>query len=214
MSVSVVIPAYNEAETIGSVISACIGARLVKEVLVVSDGSTDATVDVARKSGAEVIELQDNVGKGQALLQGVLASTYDVVVFLDADLKGISSIHIDNLVEPVVSGACDMMIGLRDRSWFYRIMGKFLIKISGERVLHKSLFLGLPERYIRGFQVESALNLHVRRVGGTVCSMVMHGVTMRKKYHKNSLMRALWQYVKMWYAICAVYITFNFIHEK
>ncbi|GHS91756.1 dolichol-phosphate mannose synthase [Planctomycetales bacterium] len=86
MKVAILIPAYNEAAYIGDVVAQC--RERVPELLVFDDGSTDATVAVARAAGAEVVAHARNLGKGQTLFDGLnlLAERgYDAVLCLDAD---------------------------------------------------------------------------------------------------------------------------------
>ena len=86
VSVSVVLPAYNEAATIGDVVR---GARRVtpnlREVLVIDDGSVDGTAAVARDAGATVISHPRNLGKGEAVRSGWRAASGGILLFLDAD---------------------------------------------------------------------------------------------------------------------------------
>jgi dolichol-phosphate mannosyltransferase len=88
-SISVIIPARDEAERIGPVLAAMVGAPGVHEVLVVDDQSADATAVIARAAGATVVAgapLRDGwAGKAWALQQGIEAATGDWVVTLDAD---------------------------------------------------------------------------------------------------------------------------------
>ncbi|HKQ61855.1 MAG TPA: glycosyltransferase family 2 protein [Candidatus Polarisedimenticolaceae bacterium] len=86
MSVSVVIPAFNEAEVIGTVIGdirAVLGAEA--EIIVVDDGSTDGTADMARSAGARVVRHPDNIGNGAAVKAGIRASRGERVVLMDGD---------------------------------------------------------------------------------------------------------------------------------
>jgi glycosyltransferase involved in cell wall biosynthesis len=83
--ITLLIPAYNEENGIGPVLEAVKSLGLPGEILVVDDGSTDRTFEVARASGVEVIRHDVNRGYGQALKSGILASQYDIIVITDAD---------------------------------------------------------------------------------------------------------------------------------
>ena len=93
MKVSVIIPAYNEGARIQKVISAVKKAVLPSETVVVSDGSTDDTVEIASAEGINVVELPQNQGKGAAMKAGVSSTDAEIYVFIDADLV-LSLIHI------------------------------------------------------------------------------------------------------------------------
>lgn len=84
--VSVVVPARNEAGTVGPIVQALCGVRGVIEVVVVDDGSTDTTATVAQAAGARVVAATGGPGKGSAMQDGVAVAEGDIVVFCDADL--------------------------------------------------------------------------------------------------------------------------------
>lgn len=110
--VSAVIPAHNEEEHVSRVVDAAEKSEYVDEVIVVDDGSEDNTA--AEVSGrAKVVQLDQNRGKGYALMKGTEAAKGDIVVFLDADLKNISGEKIDNLVKPIREA--DFVIAKFDR---------------------------------------------------------------------------------------------------
>jgi glycosyltransferase involved in cell wall biosynthesis len=109
--ITAILPAYNEQVSIGSII---IGTKKrVDRVIVVDDGSTDKTKEIAEIAGAEVIKHPQNMGKGAALETGfnALAET-DVVVTIDADGQHNPS-EIPKLVAPIVNGEADLVNGSR-----------------------------------------------------------------------------------------------------
>lgn len=104
--VSVCIPARNEAPTVGAVVAVAVslaGIGLIDEIVVVDDGSTDATAAVAASAGAEVVAADGGPGKGQALRSALEATSGDIVVFVDADVVDFAPRFIGNLVEPLLS---------------------------------------------------------------------------------------------------------------
>jgi glucosyl-3-phosphoglycerate synthase len=106
--ISVVIPALNEAETIASVVRLACGARGVREVIVVDDGSIDGTPELARAAGATVIR-STMLGKGASLEDGLRAAQCGVIVYLDADLVGLREDLIERLTAPILEGATDFV---------------------------------------------------------------------------------------------------------
>ena len=83
---SIIIPAYNECEVIGSVLDQILALDLDAEVIVVNDGSTDATSDVAgTRRGVRVIEHPYNIGNGAAIKTGIRAARGDVILMMDGD---------------------------------------------------------------------------------------------------------------------------------
>jgi glycosyltransferase involved in cell wall biosynthesis len=143
--ISCVICAYNEADRIGHVLKAVSGHPLLHEIIVVDDGSTDATLaKAAAFADITIISLWPNGGKTQALATGVAAASGDYVMLLDADLDGLTAAEVSKLAAPVLAGEADSSISLRgDSLGVYRAMG--LDFVSGERVLPRALF-GDPAR--------------------------------------------------------------------
>jgi glycosyltransferase involved in cell wall biosynthesis len=109
--VSVVIPTYNEAQSIGRVL-ADIPAGIVEQVLVVDSDSTDGTAQIALQMGAEVLR-EPRRGYGRACLTGLAAvNAPDVVVFLDGDYSDRPA-EMPRLLEPLREGRADIVIGSR-----------------------------------------------------------------------------------------------------
>jgi glycosyltransferase involved in cell wall biosynthesis len=108
--ISVIIPAFNEERAIGRVIDEI--PNTVSEVIVVDNGSTDATAAIAQLRGAVVVH-EPTRGYGQACLRGLSAlSDTDIVVFLDGDYSDFPE-EMPALYEPIVSGAADLVVGSR-----------------------------------------------------------------------------------------------------
>jgi glycosyltransferase involved in cell wall biosynthesis len=180
-----VIPAWNEAETVGAVVYAALDARLVDDVVVVDNASTDDTADVAAYHGARVV-YEPTAGKGEAMRAGVGAATdADVIVFLDADLVGLRPDHIDGLVAAVVSGDTDMACGLFDRGPVANpIFLEGLPVLTGQRALRRQLFDQLDLKDVQGYRVEAALNSLVAQQGLRRCDQVLPGLWHRTKEEK------------------------------
>ena len=111
--ISVIIPAYNEDQSIGKVVDA-IPKGLVSNVIVVSNTSTDNTVEVAKKAGAIVLE-ENRKGYGWACLLGIEKANdlkTEIVVFLDGDFSDYPE-EIPDVVAPIIENDVDLVIGSR-----------------------------------------------------------------------------------------------------
>ena len=157
MTLTCIIPAYNEAARIAAVLKAVLDHPMINEIIVVDDASADGTAAVV--SGfpkAQLIALPRNGGKTAALIHGLAAATGDLILLVDADLVGLAPHHLSALIAPVRDGRADISISLRDNAPFlWRWIG--LDYISGERVLRKSLLASQTEALQRlpkfGFEV-------------------------------------------------------------
>jgi len=109
--ITAIIPAYNEELAIGSVVIGTL--KYVDQVMVIDDGSTDQTAEIAERAGAEVIKLPENMGKGSAIKTGFLAvKDADIIVTIDADGQH-SPQEIPKLIKPITDGNADMVNGSR-----------------------------------------------------------------------------------------------------
>jgi glycosyltransferase involved in cell wall biosynthesis len=208
-SVTAVIPAWNEARTIGAVVYAALDARLVDDVVVVDNASTDTTGAVATAHGARVV-FERTHGKGEAMRTGVAASPHaGVIVFLDADLVGLRPEHVDDLVGAVVHGGAGMACGLFDRGPLVnRVFLGVLPVLTGQRAVRRDLFDQLVAGDLHGYRVEAALNSLVARRGMVRHDRVMSGLWHRTKEEKLAspvlghatkvamLASACWSYVR------------------
>ncbi len=155
--ISVVIPAYNEAERIESTISTLQHVLLDMnfELIVVDDGSKDETGSIAAKLGAKVIQLPVNRGKGTAMNQGVRSAKGEIILLVDADL-GESVAVIKSLLDPVLKDEADLSIAhfsqVRRKGGFGLVKGlshhglylctgnRYYSPISGQRAMRRQVF--------------------------------------------------------------------------
>ncbi|MDB5739437.1 MAG: glycosyl transferase [Alphaproteobacteria bacterium] len=160
LNVSCIIPAYNEEARIAGVLGAVARHPLIDEVIVVDDGSTDATAAmVSRFPQVRLIVKPINQGKSAAVCDGIRASRGAIILLLDADLTGLSPEHLTNLVVPVAGGAADFSISLRGNALLpWRWIG--LDYVSGERVLHRDVLAGHLDQIamLPGFGLEVYMN--------------------------------------------------------
>ena len=191
MGTTAIVAAYNEEKTIAAVLLALTSSPLIDEVIVVSDGSEDATVDIARTfERVRTVALRENHGKGFAMAVGVANASNDVLFFCDGDMYNVTEEHIAALVTPVQRGECDMNIGVRDRGEvanFMHLKMKFGPILSGIRVMRRQVFETVPPQYQAHYKIEAALNLFCASAGYRQKETVIFGLDHVIKESKRGL---------------------------
>lgn len=200
--VAAIVPAYNEAETLADVLAVLKSVPMVDEVLVVSDGSTDETVDIARRMGVKTVHLRRNYGKALAMSMGVAHTRAEVVLFVDGDILNLSGYLLAQLVEPVLEGRADMMVGIRHRGWLLDVIHRtFGPLLSGIRCLRREIFEAVPDEYLKGFTVETALNWAASRMGMRIGTVVMHDLRHVVKERKRGVVDGMRSRYRMFRAV-------------
>jgi glycosyltransferase involved in cell wall biosynthesis len=113
-AVSVIIPALNEEEPIAGVVREVAATSIPVEIIVVDNGSTDATAERAREAGARVVKAPRGYGRACAAGVAALRPQCEIVVFLDGDGSDCPG-FMNQLVDPIASGTHDFVIGSRTR---------------------------------------------------------------------------------------------------
>jgi glycosyltransferase involved in cell wall biosynthesis len=137
--ISLVIPAFNEAQTIEALLTRVAELRLDSEMIVVDDGSTDDTGAIlegldGQMPGLRVIRLPRNLGKGAAVREGIAASTGDIVLIQDADLE-YDPADIPRLIGPLQDGRADVVYGTRLRGGSQPQRAHMFWHYAGNRML-------------------------------------------------------------------------------
>jgi glycosyltransferase involved in cell wall biosynthesis len=215
------VTAYNEAETIGAVVRVLRASPGIDRVHVLDDASTDATAEVARAAGAAVRTLPVRVPVGEALRLGAegVAEPDALLFFCDADLIGLRPDHVADVLAPVLGGAAQMSVGVKDSfpltpwtatavatrlfgaaradaviSWVVRrVCLRHGLLLGGERVLPRAMFLEAYDsnRTSSGYGLVIVLNAFVARRGGRTAATFLRGCTHREKFQKWTVRDAL-----------------------
>lgn len=210
MYVTAIIPAYNEEQTIGNVIDCIKQVDKVKKIIVVSDGSTDRTAEIARAAGVDVIELAENVGKGGAIKAGVNECGTEAILFLDADLIGLREQHVINLIEPVIQNEADMTIGIfKNGRRVTDLAQKVTPYLSGQRAIKKSVIDRIPNIDITRYGVEVALTKYVDKFSIRVKEVTLEDMTHVTKEEKLGLIRGMHARLKMYWDIVKILSSYN-----
>jgi polyisoprenyl-phosphate glycosyltransferase len=202
MEAIAIIPAFNEEKTIGDVLAVLEQVSLIKKIIVVSDGSTDNTVEVARSFNVEVVELEENRGKGGALKAGFENFRADVVLFLDADLLGLTVEHVHNLLKPVLENGVDMTIGIFEKGRIATDLAqKMAPQLSGQRALKFSLLEQISDIDVARFGVEVALNRVMESSGTKVQVVILSDMSHVMKEEKLGVWKGMAARMKMYWEI-------------
>lgn len=115
MKISVIMPVYNEARTINEIIKKVIDTKIVDELIIVDDFSSDDTMKVLKSLSSKEIRIcahDKNLGKGAAIRTGLKNATGDIIIFQDADLEYDPNDYA-KLVQPIKDGRADVVYGSR-----------------------------------------------------------------------------------------------------
>jgi glycosyltransferase involved in cell wall biosynthesis len=197
--VSCIVCAYNEADRIRNILDVIVGHPAIAEVIVVNDGSTDATEALLKcYPTVRALSHTPNRGKTYALSRGIAAARCENLMLLDADLAGVTPADIEALVAPVLKGEAEVSISLRSNSlWVYRQIG--LDFVSGERVAPKWLLKDAVQAMQRlpRWGGEVYMNEIFIRYGCRIAVVRWPRVMNVRKYQKTGIWRGTLAEAKM-----------------
>lgn len=187
-TIKVIIPAYNEQDSIGLVIQDI--PSIVQEIIVVSNASTDLTDEVAKKAGATVLR-ENTPGYGNACLKGLeyvanSSDKTDIIVFLDGDYSDYPE-QLTEIIKPIIDEDYDMVIGARDKRFresgsmtFPQIFGNWLATTL-MRLFFKAKFTDLGP--FRAMKYSSLLELQMEdKTYGWTVEMQLKVLKKKMKY--------------------------------
>jgi glycosyltransferase involved in cell wall biosynthesis len=193
MTVSVIVPVYNEERTVSRVIESLLSSPFFTEVVCVDDGSTDRSLKELEKFGEDItlIQFEENRGKGQAMATGIERAAGDLVTFIDADLTNLTHDHIETLLSPIMQGEADVVLGYAKRGE----MPNLAAHLTGQRVYYREDLLPYLDQIAPSrFGVEVLLNDLFQ--DKQVVMLPLQDLVGLTKAEKRSLLLAVREYLE------------------
>ena len=203
MKVAAIIPAYNEEKNISSVLSVITQIEEISEILVVNDGSVDRTSQIAYSFGVKVLEFEENQGKSLAMYAGVMHTKAPIIIFLDADLIGLTVKQVKDMILPIIHGYADMTLGIfcSGRS-MTDLAQKIAPYLTGQRAMKRWVLDGLDqEDWQTGFGIEMAITRLAKTSDIRVIEIPLENTTHAMKEEKMGLVRGVAARAKMYWEI-------------
>jgi glycosyltransferase involved in cell wall biosynthesis len=199
VGMSCVICAFNEGPRIAAVLAVVSVHPALGEVIVVDDGSIDATAQVVGGfPSVRLISLPLNRGKSGAMAAGLAAAQFERVMLLDADLSGLTVDAVTALAEPVLSGRSEVSLSLRGNSLsLFRWAG--IDFVTGERVIARSLLAHslATLNTLPGFGVEVYMNREIVARQLSIAVVDWPGVYQARKTQKMGMAAGVWAEFRM-----------------
>lgn len=203
MKVAAIVPAYNEEQTIGSVLDVLVKDRSIDEIIVVSDGSTDDTaLKASRYAKVLVVDLLQNRGKGGAVKAGLDRTAAEVILILDADLIGLTPAHVKSLLEPVLKEEALMAVGIFEKGRAATDLAQKVAPfLSGQRAVKRELLQNISNLDLTRFGIEVALHSFVTENEITTEIVQLPELSHVMKEEKLGLWKGMSARAKMYWEI-------------
>jgi glycosyltransferase involved in cell wall biosynthesis len=221
--VSLIIPAYNEAGTVGDVLRAAAESGTFSEIILVDDGSKDGTGTVFERTRKALLAETEpgvvppqmklvthpkNLGKALAMRDGLKLAAGEIVMFIDADLVGLRPSHLHSMLQPLTdesdySASLGVFVGGRAATTMAQRIAPF---ISGQRACFREDLVDFTAWERVGFGVETALNRYLQENGIKVRVVELEDLTHRMKEEKRGAVRGFGARLKMYWEIFRVWV--------
>ena len=201
-----IIPALNEEQRITHILETALGCGVFSDVLVVDDGSSDATGVVAQRCGARVVRHEQNRGKALAMLTGLNHTKAPLVCFLDADLIAVTPAHLIALVAPVRQEEAKATLGVFRGGRIATGLAQWIAPmISGQRCLSRKLLVEFNS-WDSGYGIETAINSFLLSKGIRQRIVYWHGAAQIMKEEKWGFIRGTRTRLKMIYEVILAWV--------
>ena len=211
MSIAVIVPAFNEERGIADVLKSILDANLPDEIIVVSDGSTDRTVDIAKTfDSIKVIDKQINQGKASAMQAGINSTNAEIILFIDADLIGLKPEFIDALIKPIVENKVDITMGLFSEGRFSTDWAQKMFPfLTGQRGMRRQTWKDANIDHDIGYGVEMMLTKYIAAKNLRVQNILLKGCTqhLKEEKTKGKVMDGFSRRVKMAFEVVKLMFT-------
>ena len=200
LQATAIICAYNEEKTITNILKDICELHFFNEVIVINDGSQDNT-DKRIKELKKTIDIKDfhlltNKGKGFAMAKGAEMASNEYLVFIDADLSNFTLSHARKLLNPVLTGEADMVLGQPTKTLIHPEINPFR-NLSGQRALKKGDILPIIERMkTTGYGVETLINMQYRAANKVVKYVFLKNLVHPTKFQKTKPLKAIREFAQ------------------
>lgn len=209
--ISCIIPAYNEETNIGRVLSVIKKIDWIDEVIVVDDASGDETSEVVknhRVGNLKLIRHGQNLGKGAAMVTGVQSAKYNLLLFVDSDLLGLTELHLLQILSPIIfTHEADLSLGVfalknLGENTTTKFANRMFPSITGQRAIWKKSLPDLDKLSKSRYGADLLITKNVPKSRRAVVKL--DGLAQVKKEEKTDIaMEAFRARIKMYKEVAA-----------
>jgi glycosyltransferase involved in cell wall biosynthesis len=204
VSVSAIVPFYNEGNRILYVLDILKDLQNVDEIICVDDGSTDNAIEKVRERDTNIIVLENpyNQGKSAAIAKGISYASGEYIFLIDADMSNLRKDELETAITKAKQADISMIILKRVHDHLGAKLTRGDVLVSGERILKKSDLLEVLKTNPRHFQIETAINLYMMN-NKKIVYWYPHSGKNFHKIKKKGLPRGVFEELAMNYSMYA-----------